>query len=246
MNKILLLAVMASTALIAGCASVPSASNELKNSVTLFKPAPQSAGLYIFGPPLHLAKSLAIKVDGHYLGEIAGSTYFYLPVELGKHDIAAEGRRASFTAEDGRNYCFVMGLAGLSSITEDKARVKATKYSISIDSGPSLQPGQPRAILKNLDVNSTSVSVDGRLMRFSSWDLNPGHHNIILIPVPPPQPNYVQTGNYTAQYFQLVTVRGLTDITLKLMGYDNTKVIDVNMESGKTYVLKGGSIIQEN
>jgi hypothetical protein len=194
------------------------------------------AGLYVFGPPARLAGIQAISLDGDKVGEVAGSSYLYLPVAPGTHTISIEGFHASFTAEAGKNYCFVRNVLGVSAITDDKARTYAKKYTLSVDSGS----GQ-RAVLKVAttvqleatvgDLHLLGInphrrmicsfrlsSADGRPFRASPGHpagLKPGQHSITFTYHVDPPSGYQFTGHHPD---------------------DIVRTLDVKLEAGKTYI----------
>ena len=77
---------VASIALVAGCASVPEASPEMDQAAKAFAAPRDKAGVYIYrNETMGAAIKLHVLMDGKYLGETASKTYFYEEVAPGAH-----------------------------------------------------------------------------------------------------------------------------------------------------------------
>ncbi len=103
--------VLASVALLAGCASVPMESKELSDNAKKFNPpAPGKAGLYIYrasGPGGALKKDILI--DGKCVGESAPKVFFYEEVTGNQeHTVSTESEFSDnsvvFTPAADKNY----------------------------------------------------------------------------------------------------------------------------------------------
>ena len=146
------------------------------------------------------------------------------------------GFHASFTAEAGKNYCFVRRVSSLSPLTDDKARTYAKHYTLSVDSGPGL-----RAVLKvapTVQLEATTAgllnllglnphlrlicsfglsSADGRPFRASPGHpvgLKPGHHSTTFTYHLEPPSGY----KFTRHHPEII------------------RTFDVKLEAGKTYI----------
>jgi len=83
-----LIAVIAT--MMAGCASLPLASETLDKQAKEFKPVPDKAVVYIYRKNSRIYKKAVkfpIAIDGHNLGEVKTGTFFRVELEPGVHDI---------------------------------------------------------------------------------------------------------------------------------------------------------------
>lgn len=98
------------SAYIAGCATVPMASDKEDVARKEFSAPPQDyAGLYIYrNSSLGGALKKNVYVDGDYIGESAPKTYFYIVVVPGDHVLSTESEFSDNSlelhAESGQNY----------------------------------------------------------------------------------------------------------------------------------------------
>ena len=126
--------------LMAGCASVPPASNQAKMQATSFTPPPQMAGIYLFRPSAMMGAAVLwpICLDGSTVGEVADKSYLYTHAAPGNHNVQFFGDRkgASFTAEAGKNYCFIIHPFSVKPLTEAEAKKYADQYTLSGLCGP--------------------------------------------------------------------------------------------------------------
>lgn len=143
-NKLLL--VILTSALFAGCASVPTEPTEVADKAKQFSaPSEGSSGLYIYR---HGSFGGALKkdiwVDGDCVGETAPNVFFYHEVEGDKeHKISTESEFSPndllLTTEAGQNYfvqqyikmgAFVGG-AGLKEVDEQKGKEIVSKLKMA-------------------------------------------------------------------------------------------------------------------
>lgn len=111
MRRILVVLIVAASALFAGCASVPMESKEASGRAKAFNaPSEGNAGLYIYRPSwLGAALKKDLWVDGECVGESAPGVFFYEEVKGGEeHKVSTE---SEFSPNDlmvmtelGRNY----------------------------------------------------------------------------------------------------------------------------------------------
>jgi hypothetical protein len=139
--------------LMAGCATVPPASNLDRELAISFTPHPESAGVYIFRPracqplatptDLHLSE---ITLDHISVGQLGVNSFLYLPVAPGEHRICRKfgmsWNAAKFKAEAGKNYCFVDSWSAalqtpkVKPITEAEGKAYAQTFTLSSRCGP--------------------------------------------------------------------------------------------------------------
>lgn len=139
---------------LAGCASVPMASNDQDAAAKQFKPPADMASLYIYRNEVFgAAIPMTVSVNGKTLGQTAANTYFHLTVSPGKYTIQSLTENVSdlsIDASAGKNY-FVwqevkMGMwaarSHLQEVDETKGReaVKECKLITSAVSGADLAP----------------------------------------------------------------------------------------------------------
>lgn len=91
-NKILAVMSFAVVGLLAGCATVPMASQSEDAALKAFgPPSGENAGLYIYRNSfVGQALKKNVYVDGEFLGESANKVYFHKEVAPGKHTISTE------------------------------------------------------------------------------------------------------------------------------------------------------------
>jgi hypothetical protein len=110
LKKSIVLLVLVFSVYIAGCATVPMASDEEDVARKEFAAPPQdSAGLYIYrNSTLGGALKKNVYVDGEFIGESAPKTYFYVVVKPGSHVLSTESEFSDNSlelhAESGQNY----------------------------------------------------------------------------------------------------------------------------------------------
>jgi len=109
-KKVVIMAVMVSTILLSGCASVPMASKQEDTALKQFtSPSKEKAGLYIYRDTfVGQALKKNISLDSKIIGETANKVYFYKEVTPGKHELSTESEFSdnslSFEADGGKNY----------------------------------------------------------------------------------------------------------------------------------------------
>ena len=109
-RKSIVLLLLVFSAYIAGCATVPMASDEEDSARKEFAAPPQdSAALYIYrDSSFGGALKKNIYVDGEFIGESAPKTYFYVVVDPGDHVLATESEFSDnsleLQTESGKNY----------------------------------------------------------------------------------------------------------------------------------------------
>jgi hypothetical protein len=87
---------VAVSAALTGCASVPEASLELDTAAKAFSAPRDKAGVYIFRNEVFgAAIKLDVFLDGKWLGETASKTYFYVEVDPGRHTVMGKGENQS-------------------------------------------------------------------------------------------------------------------------------------------------------
>ena len=109
-KKSIVLLILVFSAYIAGCATVPMASDADDVARKEFAPPPQdSAGLYIYrNSSFGGALKKNVYVDGEFIGESAPKTYFYVVVKSGDHVLSTESEFSDNSlelhTESGKNY----------------------------------------------------------------------------------------------------------------------------------------------
>jgi hypothetical protein len=109
-KKFMIIAAIASFAILTGCASVPMASKEQDKVVKSFKlSSNDKAGLYVYrNCVVGFGVTKAIYLDGFLLGETANKTFFYKEITPGKHQLVTESELSNnnltFQADGGKNY----------------------------------------------------------------------------------------------------------------------------------------------
>ena len=110
MNTLILATLMIATLSMAGCASVPMASEaDDAAGKTFAAPAADTAGVYIFRDSfMGKAVKRSVSLDGVVLGNTANKVYFYTSVSPGPHTVSTESefgnKSVSFQAAGGHNY----------------------------------------------------------------------------------------------------------------------------------------------
>ncbi|OLO04629.1 DUF2846 domain-containing protein [Salinicola socius] len=109
-QKAILGALITTTLLISGCASVPMGSSDEDLALKQFPTPPEGdAGLYVYRDSF-MGKALkkSVTLDGQLIGETANGVYFYELVEPGEHSLSTESEfsdnKLVFTARAGENY----------------------------------------------------------------------------------------------------------------------------------------------
>ena len=130
------LLLVATLALMTGCASVPMAPKaQDAASKTFSAPADNMASVYIYRNSF-VGKALkkTLKIDNVAIGETANGVYFHRSVAPGKHVLATESEFGDnvldFTAEAGKNYFFrqyikmgaFVGGSGLEAVSEEDGK----------------------------------------------------------------------------------------------------------------------------
>lgn len=130
------LLLIATLAVLTGCASVPMAPKEQDAASKTFKaPSSNMAGVYIYRNSF-VGKALkkTLLVDSVAIGETANKVYFHREVAPGEHTLATESEFGDnvlkFTAEAGKNYYFqqylkmgaFVGGSGLQAVTEEEGK----------------------------------------------------------------------------------------------------------------------------
>lgn len=147
MNKIIFGAVILSSMLLGGCASVPMASEADNTTVKSF-PAPESgkAGLYVYRDSF-VGKALKkdVYLDGRCLGETADKVFFYQQISSNQpHTLGTESEfspnNLTLNAVPGKNY-FVrqyikmgvfVGGAGLELVSENEGKRVVSKSDVKL------------------------------------------------------------------------------------------------------------------
>ena len=104
----MLLTLLACTALVTGCASVPMASPEHDARAKAFSVKPDKANLYIYrNEAFGAAVKIDVALNGKPIGETAAKTYFVLEVAPGKHTLTSKAENTEVldvSTEPGKNY----------------------------------------------------------------------------------------------------------------------------------------------
>ncbi|TDQ17985.1 uncharacterized protein DUF2846 [Raoultella sp. BIGb0149] len=147
MNKIIFAAVILSSALLGGCASVPLAGNAENTTAKSF-PAPESgkAGLYVYRDSF-VGKALKkdVYLDGRCLGETADRVFFYQQISASQpHTLGTESEfspnNLTLNVAPGKNY-FVrqyikmgvfVGGAGLEQVPESEGMRVVSKPEVKL------------------------------------------------------------------------------------------------------------------
>lgn len=147
MNKIIFAAVILSSALLGGCASVPLASNA-ENATAKSFPAPESgkAGIYVYRDSF-VGKALKkdVYLDGRCLGETADRVFFYQQISASQpHTLGTESEfspnNLTLNVAPGKNY-FVrqyikmgvfVGGAGLEQVPESEGMRVVSKPEVKL------------------------------------------------------------------------------------------------------------------
>ena len=107
-KKFLLVGLLAGSALITGCASVPMASIERDAQTKSFSVKPDKANIYVYrNESMGGAVKMDVELGGKPIGQTAAKTYFALEVAPGKHTLVSKAENDAFLdvpAEAGKNY----------------------------------------------------------------------------------------------------------------------------------------------
>lgn len=90
MKKVVLLGLLAITAMLSGCASVPMASLEQDQQAKQFEAVPDKANIYLYrNENFGGAIAMPVALDGQIAGKTGPKTYFVWSVEPGEHEISS-------------------------------------------------------------------------------------------------------------------------------------------------------------
>lgn len=137
------LILIATIAVLTGCASVPMAPKEQDAASKTFKaPSPGMAGVYIYRNSF-AGKALTkrLSIDGVLIGETANGTYFHKEVAPGEHTLTTQAEfgdnELKFKAEAGKNYFFQQyikmgtfkGSAGIQAVSDEEGKQNVLQCS---------------------------------------------------------------------------------------------------------------------
>lgn len=95
-RKLILVAALAASAILSGCASVPMASPEQDAQAKTFPVAPGMSNIYVYrNETMGAAVKLPLELDGKYVGQTASKTYFALQVQPGRHTLVSRSENDS-------------------------------------------------------------------------------------------------------------------------------------------------------
>ena len=101
-------AVILTTALISGCASVPMASLEQDAAAKTYQAKPGKSNIYLYrNESFGGAIKISIFLDGKLIGDTAPKTFYLLETDPGKHNLLSKAENDSIlelNTEAGRNY----------------------------------------------------------------------------------------------------------------------------------------------
>lgn len=120
-------------ALMAGCASVPEGSPEMKQQALSFTPPPGKAGVYLIRP-YHVAGSAVlwnVKLDYQDCGSVETRSYLYCEVLPGEHIPMFARPGAPLLAEAGKNYFFTINYGKFEQLSEADGQALVQKFKIS-------------------------------------------------------------------------------------------------------------------
>ena len=94
--------------LLAACASVPKAPEQLDLAVKQFAPPPKGkAALYVFrNESMGGSVKMSLNLDGQFLGDTGPKTFHWVPIKPGKHTLVGKAENEStleFTAKPGQS-----------------------------------------------------------------------------------------------------------------------------------------------
>ncbi|MGP8202222.1 MAG: hypothetical protein ACLQU4_22310 [Limisphaerales bacterium] len=141
LNQLPVLLLAAVLALVSGCTSVPEASPEMRQQSLSFAPPSGMAGLYVIRKH-HMGGAAAlwmVRLDYQVFGSLNINSYLYSAVLPGKHFLRkgpqGDYGMATFVAEAGKNYYFLMGVGiggpRLDPMPEAEAQEYIRKYKMS-------------------------------------------------------------------------------------------------------------------
>ena len=110
LKKILISLTLVASSYLAGCASVPMASEEDDKARKEFSvPSQGNAGIYIYrNSSFGGALKKSVYIDGELIGETAPMTYFFKEVHVGKRKLSTESEFSEndliLDTESGKNY----------------------------------------------------------------------------------------------------------------------------------------------
>lgn len=138
-------ALLLTTFIAQGCASVPSASSSFEAKALSFTPPEGMASIYVYRPKEFLAAGTLIDVSlgEKRFGTLAAGTYLFGNVEPGRYVVRGRGIAQSrvklirLNAEAGRQYFFKIdssfGGARLQAVDETEGRKAIKNYKLSGD-----------------------------------------------------------------------------------------------------------------
>lgn len=95
-KKLIVAAVLAGSAFVTGCASVPMASPERDSQAKTFGVKPDKSNIYIYrNESMGGAVKLPVVLDGKIVGDTAAKTFMLLEVNPGKHRLVSKGETDS-------------------------------------------------------------------------------------------------------------------------------------------------------
>lgn len=123
------------TGTLAGCASVPMASQEADASAKAFQPRPGMANIFLYrNETFGAAVAMTVSLDGKVMGRTGPQTYFLWEVAPGRHEIASHTENTSKLTIDvqaGRNYYVwqevKMGMFQPGSLLQEMSEVEGRK-----------------------------------------------------------------------------------------------------------------------
>lgn len=137
------LMLIATLAILTGCASVPMAPTEQDAASKTFRaPSANMAGVYIYRNSF-VGKALtkALYIDGVQIGETANAVYFHKEVKPGEHTLTTQAEfgdnSVKFNAAAGKNYFFrqyikmgtFKGSAGIEAVSEEEGKQNVLQCS---------------------------------------------------------------------------------------------------------------------
>jgi hypothetical protein len=107
-RNIFTVAALLSVVTIAGCASVPMASDEQDSKAKKFAVPAGKSNIYIYrNESFGGAKKMSVLVDGKMVGDTVSKSYIYLTVNPGKHTVTSRAENESVlnvTTQANKNY----------------------------------------------------------------------------------------------------------------------------------------------
>jgi hypothetical protein len=107
-TQLLLVALLAATSIISGCASVPMASDQKDAEAKAFRVQPGKSNIYVYrNESMGGAVKMEVDVDGKQAGTTAAKTYLVVSVNPGQHTLVshAEGNNSLVVdTQSGKNH----------------------------------------------------------------------------------------------------------------------------------------------